>query len=679
MLIVLAAANGHAATFTVSNTNDSGSGSLRQAILEANASLGVDAIVFNIPGAGPHTILPLSVLPTVTDPVVIDGYTQPGASPNTILSGFGSDAVLMIELDGTNAGTGIDGLYIAGGNSTVRGLAINRFGGAGTQFGNAGVQIGFSGANVIEGNFIGVDITGTSALGNAGSGVRITSPNNTIGGTTAAARNVISGNRFNGVFIAATAADGNEIRGNFIGTDTTGTASLGNSFEGIRIVSASNNTIGGAVDSARNVISGNQNGISILGEQTDANLVLGNFIGTDVVGTTPLGNARTGIYIDGPNNIVGGTTTGAGNLISGNGSDGVVIAGVFLTGDPVPGGATGNRVQGNFIGTDVSGISAVSNGGNGIFVNAASNSTIGGMAVGATNTVAFNSGDGVMVRTCCGLPGTGNAILSNRIFSNALLGIDLDPDGVTSNDTGDGDEGPNNLQNFPLLTSATSGDVTIEGIFNSTANNTFRLEFFSNATCDSSGNGEGDRFLGFTDVTTGGGGNLSFMVAFSVAVRAGEFVSSTATDPYGNTSEFSQCVETVAVPSVIVVDTDIEPNQKPDKSNNVNVRSHGFVEVAIMSTNTADGDSVNFDALQVDATTVEFGPSGASAKRSWAKIRDVDRDGDADLILRFRVQSTGFTCGDTEGTLTGGTFPGQRFIGTDDVRILGCNRRKRHN
>ena len=158
----------------------------------------------------------------------------------------------------------------------------------------------------------------------------------------------------------------------------------------------------------------------------------------------------------------------------------VIIAGVFLTGDPVPGGATGNVVQGNFIGTDVVGTAALSNGGNGVFVNAASDNTIGGMAAGASNTVAFNGGDGVFVRTCCALPGTGNAILSNAIFSNTGLGIDLDPDGVTPNDVGDGDTGPNNLQNFPVLTSATTGggSIAVAGDLNSTASTDFRLEFF---------------------------------------------------------------------------------------------------------------------------------------------------------------------------------------------------------
>ena len=145
-------------SFTVTNTNDSGVGSLRQAILDANANPGLDNINFAIPGAGPHTIQPTSGLPTITDPVIIDGYTQPGASLNTNGPGLGSNAVLKIELDGSNAGAGASGLTITAGNSTVQGLVINRFG-------QNGVLLGTKGGNVLEGNFIGTDVTGTVDLG----------------------------------------------------------------------------------------------------------------------------------------------------------------------------------------------------------------------------------------------------------------------------------------------------------------------------------------------------------------------------------------------------------------------------------------------------------------------------------------------------------------------------------
>jgi hypothetical protein len=168
-------------TLVVTNTSDSGTGSLRQAIIDANTVAGTDTITFNIPGAGPHTIQLLSALPVISEPVVIDGYTQPGTSPNTSGPGLGTNAVLEIELDGTNAGADVNGLHIVAGSSTVRGLVINRFEGT-------GIVLETNGGNILEGNFIGTDTTGTDGLSNFIGGILITrAENNTIGGTTAGA------------------------------------------------------------------------------------------------------------------------------------------------------------------------------------------------------------------------------------------------------------------------------------------------------------------------------------------------------------------------------------------------------------------------------------------------------------------------------------------------------------
>ncbi len=260
-----------AASFNVTNTNDSGPGSLRQAILQANASPGTDTISFNIPGTGAHTIQPLSALPTITGPVVIDGYTQPGASPNTNPPGVGSNAVLMIELDGSIAGSDVNGLTITAGSSTIRGLVINRF--------NIGICLRSSGAsgNLVQGNFIGTDATGTIALGNDANGVLIfiNASNNIIGGTNNEARNVISANDLAGIYISS--GSGNEVRGNYIGTDLNGTVALGNG-TGIIIVESPNNTIGGTVAGEGNLISGNNGvGLAIGGTLAYGNLVQGNF------------------------------------------------------------------------------------------------------------------------------------------------------------------------------------------------------------------------------------------------------------------------------------------------------------------------------------------------------------------------------------------------------------------
>jgi hypothetical protein len=210
-----------ATTFTVTTTADSGPGSLRQAILDANPNPGTDTITFNIPGAGPYTIQPLSPLPDITDPVVIDGYTQPGASPNALA--HGDNAVLMIELDGSQAREYFaHGLHITAGNSTVRGLVINRWS-------YTGVFLDGSGGNAVEGNFIGTDVSGTVAQGNGfgvspagypGSGILVKdSTGNRIGGPVPSARNVVSGNHFG---MLAWFGGRNVIEGNFFGTGVTG-------------------------------------------------------------------------------------------------------------------------------------------------------------------------------------------------------------------------------------------------------------------------------------------------------------------------------------------------------------------------------------------------------------------------------------------------------------------------
>ncbi len=387
-----------AASFTVTNTNDSGPSSLRQVILDANASPGTDTITFNIPGAGPHTIQPASALPTITDPVVIDGYTQPGASPNTNPLGTGLNTALMIELDGSNAGVNANGLHITSGNSTVRGLVINRFSSLPDVWASGiGILLDTNGGNVIEGNFIGTDVTGTVAVPNTNFGVEIGDAiNNIVGETTIEARNVISGNGRDGIGIGGIFSSGNQVLGNFVGLDATGNAALPNALNGVFVHSGNSNMIQG------NVISGNNGcGVTLAGGTVD-NELLSNLIGTQSDGTSPLGNASHGVHITG----------------------------------------------------------------------LASNNTIGG-----GNTIAFNAGNGVLLGPSMDFsvgPGTGNVILSNSIFYNASLGIDLDTDGVTPNDPGDGDTGANNLQNYPVLTSATSGSsITIEGTLNSTPDTEF--------------------------------------------------------------------------------------------------------------------------------------------------------------------------------------------------------------
>jgi Viral BACON domain len=500
-----------ASTFVVTNTADSGAGSLRQAILDANAHPGADSIIFNIPGSGPQTVMPSTALPTISDSVTIDGSTQPGFSGSPI-----------IELDGSRAGANADGLRITAGNCLVSGLVINRFS-------SDGVELSVNGGNIVKGSYIGTDVTGTVDLGNAFDGLNIASSNNTIGGTAAAARNVISGNGNTGILITA-GPTGNLVQGNFIGTNAAGTGAIGNG-TGVLTQGQSGNssshTIGGTAPGARNIISGNNGpGISIGGTLTGS-VVQGNFIGTDVTGRTAVANASDGVLImfGSANNTIGGTTPAARNVISGNGANGV-------RSDYHP-----NTVQGNFIGTQADGVSPLGNGSNGVLINLFDSNAVGGSASGAGNTIAFNGGAGVVVL------GPLNPVSSNSLFANAGLGIDLAGDGVTPNDPCDGDPGANNLQNTPVITSASSagGTTTIEGTLNSTPNMTFTIEFFSNAACDPSGFGEGETLIGSATVTTNGGCLASFAVTLPIAIPSGSFITATATDPNGNSSEFTQC------------------------------------------------------------------------------------------------------------------------------------------
>jgi len=244
------------------------------------------------------TVTLTSALPTLTDThgVDINAYSQNGATANSLSAG--NNAVLRIQLSGANAGMTADGFLISGGNSTIRGFIINGFK-------KAGVRMVTNGNNVVSGNFIGTDAAGTTAIKNT-TGVEIDSGNNnTIGGATPAARNVISGNSFG---VALSVGGSNRVSNNFIGTTPSGLAALGNAFAGVNISSGSSNIIGGTSAAERNVISGNaSDGVQITGSSSSGNMVRGNFIGTDVTGAAVLANQGAGVFIsDSPNNTVGG-------------------------------------------------------------------------------------------------------------------------------------------------------------------------------------------------------------------------------------------------------------------------------------------------------------------------------------------------------------------------------------
>jgi len=378
-------------TFQVTNPNDSGTGSLRQAILDSNADAAqANTIAFDIGGGG-LAITPLKPLPAVVTPVTIDGTTQPGYKNAPVVELVGSPQVTT-------------GLNVTGGKTTIEGLSVEKFG-------TAGVALNGYGGNTVRGNSIGTDVAGVAAAGD-GTGVAIASPNNTVGGATPDARNVISGNT-TGVSIAGAAATGNVVAGNFIGTDAAGSGRVGNSGVGV-YVGAPGTTVGGTAAGAGNVISGNGAGVQV---EASGVTVQGNLIGTDAAGLAGMGNAGDGVRVDGPvsNTLVGGTAPGAGNVIAANAGAGVAVA-------PAKGGPTATTIQGNTIGADVNRGGALPNA-TGVSVTGATATLVGGTAPGARNFVWNSNHDGIALNDQGG--GGNNRVVGNDVQKNGGAGVSL--------------------------------------------------------------------------------------------------------------------------------------------------------------------------------------------------------------------------------------------------------------
>ncbi len=565
----LPARTSYAATITVTSTADVGPNTLREAILEANATPDLDTIRFNIPGTGVHTIAPTSQLPLITAPVIIDGYSQPGAIPNTLETG--NNAMLMIELRGDAAGP-VPGLYVTAGNSTIRGLIINSYVGQGSA-----IKLETAGGNTVSGNFIGTDATGNNrATSYNGTGVRVLSSNNTIGGTSIEARNLISANLV-GVGIENPGAN-NTVQGNYIGTNAAGVAAVPNLNSGITITFSPNNIIGGTTTGTGNVISGNggstsQGAIRIFGSSSNGNQIKGNLIGTDPTGTAAIGNGTDGIWIGQANSNVIGSAGTARNIISGNAGNGIKLTSMF----------SATVIQGNYIGTDITGSSDLGNGGSGVYAET-NGSTIGG----GGNTIAYNKGDGITVTT-----GARNGIRSNTIFGNGKLGIDLGADGVTPNDSNDNDTGANDLQNYPVLQSAAAGKgTTIVGTLTSTPNTSFHIHLFANDTCDESGYGEAKTYFGANNVTTDALGNTSFEHV-TASNLVGKFITATTTNNVtSNTSEFSLCLEATAAGTIQFQSATYNANEQ-DTHATISVVRTSSVGLAGVTYVTSDGTAKN--------------------------------------------------------------------------------------
>jgi hypothetical protein len=528
------------ATFIVSNTLDGGAGSLRAAIVSADATPGSNRIAFAIPMSdsgfvntahknqfepGDYwSIEPATPLPTITGRVFIDGWSQGGA---------GYHGNPLIELNGSGAGSGADGLLFDGAyGDTVRGLAINRFDGN-------GIELDDSSGLTLVGNFIGTDPSGTVGLGNTQAGIFLSnSARNTIGGTAPGDRNLVSDNQFQGIHIEGAGSFGNHVLGNLVGTTISGDTALGNGSQvylgdGIRLNGASYNVIGGPSPADRNVVAGNFDDGIDLHDGSTHNIVEGNLDGVAANGTQPLRNGADGVYLqNASNNLIGSLISGDGNVIGNNGYNGV-----FLYGD-----SHANTIINNFIGTNPQGAQlgngTVASFADGIFLaqfgtpKGPSNNLI------TFNTIANNAGGGVVINLDASGNSVGNSIVMNSIFNNGGIPVDLGEDGVTPNHPGGSTTGPNHLQNYPVLlppVTNADGTVTLSGTLNASPNGVYRIEFYA-----SSRSGDAEVFLGAITVTTDANGNSATFHFTFRPVPGKPFLTATATNLLtGDTSEVS--------------------------------------------------------------------------------------------------------------------------------------------
>ncbi len=637
------------AVFTVTSTTDSGPGSLRQAILDANANAGPDIINFAI-GSGVQTITPSTALPIITDPVTMDGTTQPGFTTTPIIELYGNLTRTFdgLTLNTTNCtvrslvirgfgdtgsarrsgivltnfgGHTIVGCYLgttAAGTAASRnsqaGLQIidsanNRIGGTNANEGNlisgnsrTGIEIFGGGAtnNIVIATIVGLNAPGTAALANSSGGILISNaPNNIVGGVVAAARNFIAGNSSENIRVTLPGATGNQILGNWIGlrTDSQPLTTTYSSANGIRIDNAPSNTVGGASAAARNVIGNVSAGVQLTGSNATANVIQGNYLGTAtngmlilsnfngvsisarangnlIGGTNPgagnviSGNRNYGITINdssstivqgnligtdalgagaipngipgsgaginigtasqsATNNLIGGPTVAARNLISGNRNDGLVITGT---------GASNNVVQGNYLGVAADGVTPLSNAKRGIVTLGAHSNLFGGNIVGTGNVIAYNGLDGIWLAAtfgAFGTPGTNNLVQGNLIYSNGVSvltnggyaagitllganrisrnsiygniysGIDRGGDGPTANT-------PGNRHNYPIITATRRGSTEAICTWDAEPFETCTAELYANSTCHPVGGCQAQTFLCSQEVMADANGHAEF-------------------------------------------------------------------------------------------------------------------------------------------------------------------------
>jgi len=489
-------------TFTVTNTGDSGPGTLRQAIIDAeidfNAAGNPDTIVFNIPDTDPGynsekgvwTITPANDYPALRYRLVIDGTSQTVNRGNTNPNGP------EIEINGASVTMAV--FTVEGSDKIIKGFVINR---------SPVYGILVNGTNIkISGNFIGTDATGTIALPNDyGIAIRNGGKHNIIGGITSEDRNVISGNYSRGILVVDSETDSNVIKGNYIGTNAAGDDTLCNTLGGIFLSSYSGSTfVGGSTEGERNVIGGSvgipgtniycSNGITI--RKSNNNRISGNYIGTDKNASIPLYNGNYGILIQECwNNTIGGTETGEGNLITGYRAGGIILR---------MAGTSNNIIAGNLIGADPFANLHCDECNYGIHLDYGAHDNI----IGPANTIMHNYSTGILAYADSTVR---NTITMNTISHNTDHGIYLL-------------NGANDSIEVPVILAATSGSV------NGTACAECRVEIFSDSL------NQGAVFEGY--VLTDASGNFSWQGSLT-----GPFITATATDTAGNTSQFSEAWE----------------------------------------------------------------------------------------------------------------------------------------
>ncbi|MFN8523910.1 MAG: hypothetical protein U0821_12495 [Chloroflexota bacterium] len=537
MGVLLCSSPAAAATYTVTTTADDGPGSLRQAISDANANPGLDRIEFNISSGDVVKTIAVSVGLGITDPVTIDGSSQPGyvGAPIVVVTAAPPEI-------GLPALVSPYGLAISAGGTTIHGLVVHGFSMA---------EVAITGTgNRVTGCYLGVDADGVTPRGTS-TGLQVTGNDTVVGGPTAAERNVLSGNRSGGVWVWS-GVTGTQIIGNYIGVGADGVTPVPNSsgvYAGARV------TVGGTSPGERNVISGNvYSGLNVQAPGADGTIIQGNYIGTDATGTRAVPN-RYGVSLrDVSNAVVGGPSPGAGNLVSGNTDVGVSVSTSWSQNG-------GSIVQGNRVGLSADGQATIPNGigvliyneviGEGVpGLTDALRATIGGTAPSTANIIAGNRDGGVVVKR-----GRGHRVLGNQVFGNGASGatpqIDLGGDGPTLNDPGDADSGPNHLQNHPSVADAAvdAGVLIVKGELRSAPGLAgVRVELFGGQACPPSGRGEARRFLGFAAVSTDAVGFGAFTVTVASVPAGVASVTATATTADGDTSELSPCVMIATAP-----------------------------------------------------------------------------------------------------------------------------------